>query len=104
MEAGRIPHDPAPAALVGELSVRDPDFRTWWASHRVRGPRQLTKTYLHPVVGSLTLDVQQCTVDTHPEQLLVAYTAPPDSPSGEALEFLLRWMAGRTGELNGLRA
>ena len=104
MEAGRTPHDPALAALVGELSVRDPDFRTWWASHRVRGPRQLTKTYLHPVVGSLTLDVQQFTVDTHPEQFLVAYTAPPDSPSGEALEFLLRWMAGGTGELKDVRA
>nr|WP_223189702.1 hypothetical protein [Nonomuraea terrae] len=48
MEAGRTPHDPALSALVGELSVRDPDFRTWWAAHQVRGPRQLTKTYRHP--------------------------------------------------------
>jgi hypothetical protein len=41
MEAGRHPDDPALAALaalVGELSLRDPDFRTWWASHQVRGP------------------------------------------------------------------
>jgi transcriptional regulator with XRE-family HTH domain len=29
MEAGRDPDDRALAALVGELSVRDPDFRTW---------------------------------------------------------------------------
>jgi hypothetical protein len=91
MEAGRRPDDPALTALVGELSVRDPDFRTWWGSHQVRGPRQLTKTYHHPVVGPLTLDVQQLTVDTQPDQHLVAYTVPPDSPSREALRFLLQW-------------
>ncbi|SEG26213.1 Helix-turn-helix domain-containing protein [Actinacidiphila yanglinensis] len=102
MEAGRTPHDPALAALVGELSLRDQDFRTWWAGHQVRGPRQLTKTYRHPVVGTLTLDVQQFSVDTHPDQLLVAYTAEPDSPSAEALRFLLQWSdargTGRDGE------
>ncbi|TCC49563.1 XRE family transcriptional regulator [Kribbella pittospori] len=91
MEAGRHPDDPALNALVGELSVRDADFRTWWAAHQVRGPRQLTKTYLHPMVGPLTLDVQQFTVDTHPDQLLVAYTTTPGSPSDEGLRFLLQW-------------
>ena len=89
MEAGRTPHDPAINALVGELSVQDADFRTWWSTHDVRGPRQLTKTYNHPTAGTLTLDVQQFTVDTHPDQLLVAYTAEPDSPSADRLRFLL---------------
>jgi transcriptional regulator with XRE-family HTH domain len=93
MEAGRHPGDPALTALVGELSVRDPDFWTWWGSHLVRGPRQLSKTYHHPVVGTLTLDVQQLSVETQPDQLLVAYTAPPDSASQEALRFLLQWSA-----------
>ena len=100
MEAGRTPHEPALDALIGELGARDPDFRTWWAEHQVRGPRQLTKTYVHPVAGELTLDVQQFTVDTHPEQFLVAYTAPPDSPSQEALRFLLQW-AGLTSTQAG---
>lgn len=44
--------------------------------------------------------MQQFTVDTHPEQFLVAYTAPPDSPSQEALRFLLQW-AGLTGAQTG---
>ncbi|MGW3289950.1 helix-turn-helix transcriptional regulator [Streptomyces sp. NPDC001002] len=96
MEAGRTPQDPALAALVGELGVRDPDFRVWWASHQVRGPRQLTKVYRHPVAGTLTLDVQQFSVDTHPDQQLVAYTAEPGSPSYEALRFLLQWSSART--------
>ncbi|MFG2857726.1 helix-turn-helix transcriptional regulator [Streptomyces mirabilis] len=93
MEAGRHPKDQALAALIGELNLRDPDFRTWWADHRVRGARRLAKTYLHPVAGSITLDVQQFSVDTQPDQQLVAYTAPPDSPSEEALRFLLQWAA-----------
>lgn len=92
MEAGRHPDDAALQAMIGELSG-DADFRNWWATYRVRGAHQLTKTYLHPVVGELTLEVQQFTVDTHPEQFLVAYTAAPDSPSHEALSFLLQWSA-----------
>ncbi|WP_281274183.1 hypothetical protein [Sphaerisporangium album] len=96
MEAGRHPDDPALNALVGELCVRDPDFRTWWGSHTVRGPRQLGKTYHHPVVGALTLDVLQLSVETRPDQHLVAYTAPPGSPSHEALRFLLQWSAHTT--------
>jgi transcriptional regulator with XRE-family HTH domain len=91
MEAGRNPNDPALSALVGELSIRDADFRKWWATHQVRGPHQLTKTYHHPVVGTLTLDVQQFTVDTHPDEFLVAYTAEPGSASYEGLGFLLQW-------------
>ncbi|MEV6845206.1 helix-turn-helix transcriptional regulator [Actinoplanes sp. NPDC051411] len=57
MEAGRHPGDPDLTALVDELSARDADFRTWWASHRVRGPRRLRKEYRHPVAGDLVLDV-----------------------------------------------
>jgi hypothetical protein len=90
MEAARDPDDPSLAALVGELSMRDPDFRTWWAGHQVRGPRRLRKTYLHSTVGAMTLDVQQFTVDTHPDQLLIAYTAEPGTDSAERLSLLLR--------------
>ncbi|WP_069465301.1 helix-turn-helix transcriptional regulator [Actinacidiphila rubida] len=93
MEAGRHPKDRALATLIGELSLHDPDFRTWWADHQVRGPRQLTKTYLHPLAGPITLDVQQFSVDTRPDQQLIAYTAPPDSPSQDALRFVLQWAA-----------
>jgi hypothetical protein len=109
MEAGRNPNDRALTDLVGELTVRDPDFRTWWASHQVRGPRQLTKTYRHPVIGTVTLDVQQFGVDTQPDQQLVAYTAPPDSPAQDSLRFLLQWSAqpddhttNRSRQLGGL--
>jgi transcriptional regulator with XRE-family HTH domain len=91
MEAGSRPDDPALNALVGELSVRDQDFRMWWATHQVRGPSQLVKTYHHPIAGTLELDVQQFSVDTHPDQKLIAFTAEPGSASEKALTFLLQW-------------
>ena len=97
METGRHPDDPILAALVEELNAQDPDFKTWWKAHSVRGPRQLTKTYNHPIAGPLTLDVQQLTVAAQPDQFVVAYTAPPGTPSEQALRFLLQW-SGHPGE------
>ena len=34
-EAGHSPHDKALSNLVGELSTRSENFRTWWAGHNV---------------------------------------------------------------------
>jgi transcriptional regulator with XRE-family HTH domain len=36
IEAGRNPYDRGLSDLVGELSTRSDEFRTWWASHNVR--------------------------------------------------------------------
>ncbi len=93
MEAGHYPEDPALAALVGELSVKDSDFRTWWGSHRVRGAKPRSKTYHHPVAGPMTLDVQQLTIEGQSGQSLITYTARPGTPSAEALHFLMQWSA-----------
>jgi hypothetical protein len=56
MEAARKPDDPRLAELVGDLSIRDPQFRLWWAGTHVAVKRRGTRTYNHPVVGELTLD------------------------------------------------
>ncbi|MGW4485401.1 helix-turn-helix domain-containing protein [Amycolatopsis sp. NPDC004368] len=48
MEAAADAEDPDLARLVGELSVRDADFRTWWAEHRVTSAGFGTKHYRHP--------------------------------------------------------
>ena len=94
MEASRHPDDPDVIALVGELSIRDADFRTWWSSHPVHGLGAVTRTFHHPLAGTLTLDVHQLSVD--PDLLIVAYTAPRDSPSREALRLLLQSSEGNT--------
>src|ERR1700761_1406688 len=88
MEAGLHPDDPDLIALVGELSIRDEDFRAWWATHPVHGLGAVTRTFNHPVAGTLTLDVHQLSIN--PDVLIAAYTAPRDSPSREALRVLLQ--------------
>jgi transcriptional regulator with XRE-family HTH domain len=88
MEAGLYPDDPDLIALVGELSIQDEDFRTWWTTHPVHGLGPLTRTFHHPVAGTLTLDVHQLSIN--PDVLMAAYTAPRGSPSHAALRLLLR--------------
>lgn len=90
-DAAEHPDDPQLTALVGELSVKDPDFRQWWAAHHVSGLRIGTKHLRHPVVGDLTLDWDTLTSATDPDQQLILWTAAPDSPSHERLRILSSW-------------
>ena len=89
--AGRYPHDPQLAELVGELSVRDEDFRRWWAEHEVLRHTYGTKHLHHPLVGDLTLAYEALTVTDDPEQTLGLHTAEPGSPSEQALRLLANW-------------
>jgi transcriptional regulator with XRE-family HTH domain len=94
MHAGRSPDDPRLAALIGELSVKSPEFRQWWAAHDVRGTGPCTKELHHPVVGRLTLANESMVLPADPDQLLVTYAAEPGSASAEALRLLASWTAG----------
>ncbi|MEU7849294.1 helix-turn-helix transcriptional regulator [Micromonospora parva] len=91
MEARNYPNDQRLAELVGTLSVKDADFRTWWGSQQVTGAALRRKIYQHPLVGPLTLDSQQFDVSGKSDQHLVVFTAEPDSPSHEALKLLAQW-------------
>ena len=93
MDARRYPNDSRLAALVGELSVNDDDFRAWRGSHTVRAAGYRRKYYHHPLVGDITLDSQQLRMDEDPDQYVVAYTARPDTADEEALHFLSAWAA-----------
>ncbi|MBB5085268.1 hypothetical protein HNR40_010782 [Nonomuraea endophytica] len=88
MKAAQYPDDVRPAALVGELSVKNAHFRRWWADHNVLEKTRGTKLIRHPVVGELSLSVQSFTVTGEADQVRVAYAAEPDSPSQEALRLL----------------
>jgi transcriptional regulator with XRE-family HTH domain len=96
--AGRHPDDPRLAELVGDLSVRDPDFRRWWADHDVYRYTSGVKHYHHPLVGDLTLDYESFTPDGDSDQSLGLYTAEPGSPSAQALRILASWTAGQAAE------
>lgn len=93
MEAARDPGNPRLTTLVGELSVRDPDFRRWWGDHHVAARTAGTKTFHHPVVGELTLDWSTLTDAADPDQQLIALTAVPGTPSRDGLRLLASFTA-----------
>jgi transcriptional regulator with XRE-family HTH domain len=97
IDAGRHPDDPALAELVGELSLRSELFRRLWADHPVRDKGHTTARLHHPVVGNLELAYEALRVPDDPEQLLVTYSAPPDSDAAAALRLLASWHADGSG-------
>lgn len=93
LEAAKWPGDLGLAALVGELSVADADFRQLWGRGQAAGLRMGTKRLRHPVVGDLTLAWDSLTCTADPTQQLVIWTAEPGSPSHDGLCLLASWTA-----------
>jgi transcriptional regulator with XRE-family HTH domain len=92
-EAGRNPHERALTELVGQLSVRSPEFRVRWAAHDVDYYRSGTQPFHHPLVGDLILDYDALELPADPGLSIIAYTAEPGSPSRQALDLLASWTA-----------
>src|SRR5690606_26166089 len=95
--AARHPRDTKLHALIGELSVASPEFRTWWAEHEVDTRCRGHKRFRHPVVGDLTLHVEVLRFQDG-ERWLFTYSADPGSPSAEALRLLGTWAATQDAE------
>ncbi|TDZ98529.1 helix-turn-helix transcriptional regulator [Mycobacteroides salmoniphilum] len=89
--AAQSPDDPRVLALVDDLCTRDETFRTWWAAHEVVNSSSGTTVLRHPVAGELTLDWDTFASDTDQGQHLMTMTAPPHSPTHQALRFLSSW-------------
>jgi len=85
---GRHPDDQRLAAIVGELSVKSPEFRQLWSGHDVKEKGFGRKEFDHPMVGRLTLDYEAMALSDGQDKMLVTYTAEPDSPSAAALQLL----------------
>lgn len=90
-EAGRSPHDRALSDLVGEISVKNETFRGLWASHDVRQHSTGTKNITHPIVGDLDLHYEAMTLASGHQ--LIAYSAPPATPTTDRLSVLASWSA-----------
>ncbi|MFB7496661.1 hypothetical protein ACFC09_18570 [Streptomyces sp. NPDC056161] len=82
--------EPRLAELIGELSLRDRDFRTWWASRSVSHQTFGTKTLRHPEAGRFSLD-WQVLHSAHDDQATMVMTAPPD---GGTLDVIRRLAPG----------
>ena len=89
--AGRDPYDKGLSDLVGELSTRSELFRTLWAAHDVLLHRTGRKNLHHPVAGDLDLTYEAFELPSDPGLRMLVYTAEPDSPTAQALDFLASW-------------
>jgi transcriptional regulator with XRE-family HTH domain len=90
--AGLDPDDPQLAALVGELSLKSPEFARWWGEHEVSEKTYGTKRYRHPIVGELTVRYETFMLPDD-DQSLVTYSTEPGSESETALRLLAAWSA-----------
>ena len=100
LQAGHTPYDRGLTDLVGELSTRSEEFRTWWAGHTVRLHRTSTKQMHHPVVGDLELTGEALELPGDAGLTIITYTVEPSTPSAEALQFLSNWTVSETAPRN----
>ncbi len=91
LDAGRNPDDQELSALIGELTIKSPEFAGWWARHEVMRRSHGSKRYHHPVVGPLTISYEALPIPDDPDQTLFVYSAEPGTPSAEALALLGSW-------------
>ncbi|MFJ3384817.1 MULTISPECIES: helix-turn-helix domain-containing protein [unclassified Curtobacterium] len=92
------PCEPGLVTLVGELSTRSEEFRTWWAEHDVRLHRTGKKRINHPVVGDLELDYEALDLVADPGLTMFTYSAEPGSSSERSLALLGTWAATERAE------
>ncbi|UNO41151.1 helix-turn-helix transcriptional regulator [Streptomyces sp. MST-110588] len=93
LEAGRYPHDRQLADLVGELTLRCPEFSTWWNDHRVLRRTHGAKHYRHPLVGDLHFAYESFQAPGDTDQTLCVYNVEPGSETARALQLLADWTA-----------
>jgi transcriptional regulator with XRE-family HTH domain len=80
--------DPQLTDLVGELSLKSPDFRALWARHDVIDKTGGVSRVLHPLVGELELGYDSLTVNGTSGQVLMTFFAEPGSRSARGLTLL----------------
>jgi transcriptional regulator with XRE-family HTH domain len=82
------PDDPRLAELVGELSIKSPDFVRMWAAHPVGEWAHGIHEYNHPQVGRLTLVGEGFDVADEPCQHFTFQSPAPGSDAAERLQLL----------------
>jgi transcription regulator MmyB-like protein len=96
---GRHPEDRLLAELIGELTMKSPEFVALWRDHRVTPCDAASYELHHPVVGTVTVTQQALAIARSPGQSLMVCTMPTGSPSEEAVALLRR--ARHTSSVGG---
>ena len=86
--AAAVPDDPRVASLVRETRAGSPAFTEIWDRNEARGKSAEAKTFLHPEVGEIALQMQTFDVRSAPGQQLVVYHAQRGTASADALAML----------------
>lgn len=100
MTAGRYPDDTALTELIGELTLKSPEFASLWAQHPVhKCTPHLTRAFHHPLVGAMmTLNNDVLEIANDGGQRMAVFTAQEGSSSAAALRLLADLSAGTTAE------
>jgi transcriptional regulator with XRE-family HTH domain len=86
--SGLAPDDRRVTEIVRELRDKSVEFVEIWDRNDARGKSADVKTFVHPEVGPLTLQMQTLDVRSAPGQQLVVYSAEPGTASADALALL----------------
>ncbi|MEV0059507.1 helix-turn-helix transcriptional regulator [Nocardia sp. NPDC050718] len=81
------PDDPDLTRLITELRTGSKHFDQLWRTGRSGSLNTLTKTIIHPDLGTLTLDCDTMLVPDSGQTILI-YSAAPGTPTASALELL----------------
>ncbi|MEU4745454.1 helix-turn-helix transcriptional regulator [Actinosynnema sp. NPDC023658] len=86
--AGLYQDDARLAELVGELSMKSPEFTALWNNHSVKACAYMMREFRHPVVGPLTLANELLVLPDDDGQRMALFHAEPGSASEAALRLL----------------
>ena len=92
-QAGRDPLNPELTALIGELSMRSPQFRRDWADQDVHEHRTGTKVYRHPEVGEVEVTYDVFAMPGEPGLSITTYTAEEGSETADKFALLSSFAA-----------
>lgn len=88
VQAGRYPDDDGLAALIGELSMKSPQFARLWSSYVVRDKSHGRVRFQHPVVGSFELLNETLRLPDAPDFMVATFHAEAGSPAEASLRML----------------
>ncbi|WP_426990578.1 helix-turn-helix transcriptional regulator [Pseudarthrobacter sp. Y6] len=100
--SGRFADDTDLAAVVGELTLKSPEFATMWAEHPVENCMSGRKTLDHPQLGSLEVWFEVLTMPDDSGHRILTYAAEPGSEAAAALARLQRPPLALAPDLAGI--